>query len=436
MNKNFLFIQLNEINFDLVDKYIANSKKKFSNLSFIKKRYKNFLTEAEKEYKNLEPWIQWPSVQLGKDFENHKIFRLGDIVNHSDQKQIFEIIEGKGFLVGAISPMNAENRLKNPAYFIPDPWTDTQSDFSRLSKRISLLLKQSVNDNSSGKLSFASLITIIEIFLRTLNFKNTPFLIRLVFSSLIKPWKRSLVLDYLIHLIHIYLYKKKNPNFSSVFLNAGAHIQHHYFYNTNYIYNLPKNPDWYIGPSYDPIEDMLEVYDKIIGDYIKLSNNGAEILIATGLRQVPYDLIKFYYRLKNHSIFLNKIKVKYLKVLPRMTRDFEIIFETKNDLIISKNILEKIYSKKDNIKIFGEIEEREKSLFISLTYPHEIKQIDTIVLNNKSELNFFNEVSFVAIKNGKHDSKGYAFSSPNSTLETPKNPIHISKIFNMISDIF
>ena len=216
MNKNFLLIQLNEINFDLVNRYISNSKKKFSNLSYIKKRYKNFLTKAEEEYKNLEPWIQWPSVQLGKDFENHKIFRLGDIVNHTGQKQIFEIIEDKGYLVGAISPMNAENRLKKPAYFIPDPWTETQSDFSSFSKRISLLLKQSVNDNSSGKISFASLITIIEIFLKTLNFKNSTFLIRIIFSSLIKPWKRSLVLDYLIHLIHLYLYKKKKPNMMCV----------------------------------------------------------------------------------------------------------------------------------------------------------------------------------------------------------------------------
>ena len=65
--------------------------------------------------------IQWVSVNLGKDFNGHKIFRLGDIINHPEEEQIFEKIEGKGFKVGAISPMNSENRLKNPAYFIPDP---------------------------------------------------------------------------------------------------------------------------------------------------------------------------------------------------------------------------------------------------------------------------------------------------------------------------
>ena len=59
---------------------------------------------------------------------------------------------------------------------------------------------------------------------------------------------------------------------------------------------------------------MLEVYDKIISDYIKLTKNGRDLLIATGLRQVPFDFIKFYYRLKNHKTFLNKIGIKFLKV--------------------------------------------------------------------------------------------------------------------------
>ena len=217
MNKTLFFIQLNEINFDLVNKYIDNSKKKLPNLKYIRENYKKFSTFAEDEYENQEPWIQWASVQLGKDYKNHGIFRLGDIVNNLDQKQIFETIEDKGYKVGAISPMNAENRLKDPAYFIPDPWTDTKSDVSGFSNRLTALLKQSVNDNSSGKLSFGSLITIFEIIFKTFHYRNTIFLIRLIFSSMTKPWKKSLVLDYLIHMVHINFYKKKILTFLQYF---------------------------------------------------------------------------------------------------------------------------------------------------------------------------------------------------------------------------
>jgi hypothetical protein len=437
MSLKLLLIQLNEINFDLVDKYLSASKKnKFNNLKSIRKNYKTFDTYAEDDYENLEPWIQWTSVYLGKKFNQHKIFRLGDIIKYPREKQIFEIIEDRGYKVGAISPMNAENRLKNPTYFISDPWTNTNSDASDFSKRLSSMLKQTVNDNSTGSLSLNSVLTIIEIIFKTLHYKNTPFLLKIIFSSLIKPWKKSLVLDYLIHLIHIYFIKKKLPNFSSIFLNAGAHIQHHYFYNTKHIRDLPKNPNWYIDSSFDPIEDMLEVYDQIIGDYLKLSKNEIGLMILTGLRQMPYNMTKFYYRLKEHSLFLNKIGVKFLKVLPRMTRDFEIIFGNNIDLINAKRILENIKSKKNNLSIFTELEERDKSLFVSLTYPNEIQKNSQIIINDNMELNFFNEVVFVAIKNGMHDSKGYVFCSPNSEFKVPKKPTHISKLHDMILSYF
>ncbi len=437
MSLKLLFIQLNEINFDLVEKYLLSSKKdKFTNLRIIKNTYKSFDTYAENKYENLEPWIQWVSVNLGKDFNEHKIFRLGDIINFPNEKQIFEKIEDRGFKVGAISPMNTENRLKNPSYFVPDPWTDTHSDSSSFSKRLSLMLKQTINDNASGSMSINSIITIMEVICRTLHYKNTLFLLKLIFSSLMKPWKKSLVLDYLIHLIHIYFLKKKLPNFSSIFLNAGAHIQHHYLYNTKHIKNLPKNPKWYLNPSHDPIEDMLEVYDKIIGDYLELSKNKNQLLISTGLSQVPYSMVKFYYRLKNHQLFLDKIGINFLKVLPRMTRDFEIIFDNNKDLSDAKNILKNIKSKKNNLNIFSEIEERDKSLFVVLTYPHEVKKDDILTVNENIELNFFNELVFVAIKNGMHNTKGYVFCSSSTDLNLPKEPVHIFKLHEMILSHF
>lgn len=433
MNKKLIFIQLNEINFDLVEKYINGSNKdKFPNLNYIRNSYNNFTTFAEDEYNYLEPWIQWTSVYLGKEFNDHKVFRLGDIVNHPEQKQIFEIIEEKGFKVGAISPMNAENRLKNPSYFIPDPWTNTSSDNSEFSKRISMMLRQSVNENASNKLSFSSIYTIIEIILKTLNYRLTPYLIKEIFSTINKPWKKSLILDYLIHILHLYLLKKNNVNFSSIFLNAGAHIQHHFLYNTKYIKNLPKNPDWYVNSSCDPIEDMLITYDKIIGDYVRLSKDSTSLLIATGLSQIPNNNIKFYWRLKNHKSFLKKIGIKFSKIWPRMTRDFEIIFADYEDLINAKKILESVIIKKDSTKIFKEIEVRNKSLFVTLTYPFEIKKDDNLIINEKLEFNFFNEVSFVAIKNGIHNGKGYVFCSPNLNFKKPHETIHVSKIHNLI----
>ena len=92
MSKKLIFIQLNEINFDLVEKYINGTQEnKYPNLTYIKNHYNNFQTFAENEYKNLEPWIQWVSVYTGKSAIDHRIFRLGDY-NYSNE-QIYEFLE-------------------------------------------------------------------------------------------------------------------------------------------------------------------------------------------------------------------------------------------------------------------------------------------------------------------------------------------------------
>ena len=131
-DKKLLLIQLNEINFSYFKNFIFENNyenlKKIYNLNY-------FETYSEKDYENLEPWIQWFSAVSGLDAKSHKLFRLGD-VEDSDIDQIYEIIEKKGYKVGAISPMNVKNKLVNPVFFIPDPWTNTEADNSFWNKKI------------------------------------------------------------------------------------------------------------------------------------------------------------------------------------------------------------------------------------------------------------------------------------------------------------
>ena len=39
------------------------------------------------------------------------------------------------------------------------------------------------------------------------------------------------------------------------------------------------------------------------------------LIVATGLSQVPYDTVKYYYRLKNHKFFFDNFGVKFKKIL-------------------------------------------------------------------------------------------------------------------------
>lgn len=427
--KKLIFLQLNEINFDVVRKYVELDF--LPNFSQLLSSFHSLETFAESKYVELEPWIQWVSAQTGKTYSEHRVFRLGDIVN-SHVPQVFELLEERGLRVGALSPMNARNELRSPAYFVPDPWTETVSDSSSYSKRFTQMLRQTVNDNARGKVSFGSFLTFIESVIRSFEPRGVWQLLRLIAKSYQRPWHRALVLDQLIHLVHRMLMRKTQPDVSFVFLNAGAHIQHHYFLSSAFANSTSKNPNWYVDQNVDPVFDMLQAYDCILGDYLNATESGTRLIVATGLTQVPYERVKFYYRLRDHASFLTHLGIRFFKVSPRMTRDFEVFFSDSSKAEICMKRLGRMRLARDNVPLFGEIENRGNSLFVTLTYPNEILANDAAVIEGVTEMaDFGSQVAFVAIKNGMHASKGFAFFSPRCIDALPIQPVHVSALFEL-----
>jgi hypothetical protein len=432
-NKNLILIELNELNFDIVDKYIEQDRSQFPGFCKLFELERRRL-KSEISYEHLEPWIQWVSIHTGLSYTDHEVFRLGDIVN-SKHQQIFEELEGAGFNVGSISAMNAENRLNKPAYFIPDPWTNTKSDPSWLSCWLSNAISQAVNDNASKKLSISTVLILFISFLRFANIKNMYKYIYLATSSGKFPWRKALFLDLFLYDIHDKLFRKSRPNFSTLFLNAGAHIQHHYFLNSDIIKKATRNrnPKWYLSANKDPIRETLLVYDSLIEDILDLKN--VDLILATGLTQVPYDRIKYYYRLNNHADFLNKISVNFSSVEPRMTRDFVVYFMSENSALDAEKILKNINIKQNSKALFGEIDNRGLSLFITLTYPEEITN-DTIIMVGEKELLLSPEVSFVALKNGMHHGDCFCFFTKGTHNFIPNNGDHVKNLHSTIKKYF
>ena len=430
MDKKIIFLELNEINFDVVTFYIKRGERLLGFNTLIEQGI--VTTKSESEYRNLEPWIQWPSVHTGKTYDEHEVFRLGDFVNSTDE-QFFERVEKAGFSVGAISPMNASNKLKNPAYFIPDPWTKTPCDNSFFSKSITDAIVQAVNDNSQSKLTFKTILNLGLAFVGLVRPTRYIPMAKFVFNSRGKRWRRALFLDILLYEIHKTLFERKNPNFSTLFLNAGAHIQHHYFFNSSYVDSSElKNPGWYIRKDDDPFLEMLKVYDEMLLDLLKLPNT--EIIVATGLSQKPFEQLKFYYRLKDHASFLKKVGIEFADVATRMTRDFLVSFDTEDQAVKGEEQLSKILVNNE-VKLFDEIDNRGKDIFVVLTYPSEITNKTTISYSGK-ESQLSDLVTFVAIKNGEHQSKGFAYFSNGVSEFAPPQDSHVAKIHDVVLQFF
>ena len=172
-----ILLALNELNLDYIKGYVGQGK-----LSNFGKLLENGVvkTWSERNYELLEPWIQWATVQTGKTYNEHQVFRLGDMVERPDLYQIFEDLEESGLSVGAISPFNADNRLVNSKFFIPDPWTQTKASGGYIIEKLGRTVSRFVNSNASGKVGPVDLIWLLLGFTVYVRVKRWPKLFELV----------------------------------------------------------------------------------------------------------------------------------------------------------------------------------------------------------------------------------------------------------------
>jgi hypothetical protein len=117
-----------------------------------------------------------------------------------------------------------------------------------------------------------------------------------------------------------------------------------------------------------------------------------------------------------------------------MTRDFLITFDTEEQATQAETKLSNIVVN-DDIKLFGEIDNRGKDIFVVLTFPHEVVEKTVISLYGK-KLFLKKYVSFVAIKNGEHQSKGFVFFSKGILKFAPPDGSHVSMINRSILQFF
>ncbi|MEK6210335.1 MAG: hypothetical protein AABM64_08190 [Pseudomonadota bacterium] len=402
--KQLIFLEFNEINFEFIEAYIAQGY--LPNFRRLIEAHGYCRTTSEQAYEELEPWIQWVSAHTGLTYKEHRAFRLGDAVGKG-LDQVWSVLERQGVRVGALSPMNAENTLSQPAFFVPDPWTKTETSGTHLLKRFTAAVSQAVNDNASGRLTIRSLWDLLCGAVAYAQPSSYLAYFKILANLPSNGWRKAIFLDRLLADTFITLCQKTRPQFATLFLNAAAHIQHHYLFNSKVYSGNGKNPDWYIKQGTDPVLEIYQLYDQVIND-VQRKLKGCRLMLATGLRQIPYERETYYWRLKNHADFLRLANIDFRAVLPRMSRDFLVECESAESAAAGANALSTATI--DDQPAFS-VDNRSNSLFVTLEYPFEIKANSVCRVRNVEIKEFLSLVAFVAIKNGRHDSTGYFIDS-------------------------
>ena len=217
------------------------------------------------------------------------------------------------------------------------------------------------------------------------------------------------------------LWKKTRPDFATLFLNGAAHLQHHYLFNSAAYHGPHRNPPWYLPPGTDPLLEMYRLYDDVVSEALALDPE-LRVMIATGLHQDPVDAPVFYWRLRDHEGYLRRLGCEFERVEPKMSRDFLVTFKEKESARRTQLKLLAQHAA-DGERLF-EVDNRGESLFVTLSYPREIK-----------EGPLKSEVVFVAIKNGQHNGIGY-FLDTGARAAPEAEPIPLTELWQRMVSAF
>ncbi|MEL7028796.1 MAG: hypothetical protein AAGL49_06170 [Pseudomonadota bacterium] len=335
-----VFLQLNELNFDYVERYIARGK--LPNFAELFRNSPPVRTVSETEHHLANPWIQWPTVHTGLTYAEHGVFRLGDMVE-TDHEHIYEALERRGVKVAAMAAFNAKNNTKDAAFFVPDPWTRTPFKGSWSLKFVYDALVQVADDYANEKITFNSAMKLALGALDNGKLSSYPAYVADTIGYMLKNkrWARAIVCDRLLADAFITQCKRTKPGFATLFLNGSAHLQHHYLFSSQSYDGERANPQWHCKDGQDPLLEILNRYDEILVD-LKKAMPEARMMVATGLRQNPHERETFYFRIDDHKSFLDRIGLDYKDTYRLMTEDFVVCFHNEEEAAAAERKLSEV----------------------------------------------------------------------------------------------
>jgi hypothetical protein len=428
--KSLISIYLNEFNYE----YLISGARQYNCeniLKLLKKKKIITKTNDQIQNKNLDPWVQNVSINVGVESRYHKIYNLGEDI-YLKRNQVWDILAKKKKKILVWGPMNAKLRDNQKIYlFFPDPWNSNQKVKPQRLRYLSLLPNYYARNYlkpNKFKLIKYGLLFFIGLILNGYSIrlgKFTPYLIRTFFFKGLNNYLLFLLLD-LIAVIGLKEETKRfKPDFSFIFLNSIAHYQH------NHWNELSEQKTFF-------------QFLNIICSELNLLNNYYDTkLIFNAFSQRKTKNI-YILRPKNPEKFLTDIGINFLKLNQNMTNGGLIFFRNNKEknkglYILRKTKLGRFFFFEthviNNITIFYRIQVISNiaieninisDIFKYLTYDKKIiKQKNILNCLNMTQKNF---LSLSSIKStGAHVNYGLLLYE---NINIKKKYIKKKKLFN------
>jgi hypothetical protein len=343
-----ILIEFNELTPALMSRFIAAGHlphfKQFHDESEV------YVTDAEEEGENLNPWVQWVTIHSGLSAQQHGIRRLSD-GHQLGAKAVWDVLSDAGHSVWVCGSMNARYDRPLHGFLLPDPWSSGLTPFppGEFDAYYDFVRDQvQEHTNTSRRPSKRAAWRFLTWMLTHGLSPGTMWAVvrQLVGERRGGSWKRASLMDRLQWDVFRHYYVKHRPHFATFFLNSTAHYQHSYWRNMEPEVFAVK-PSAAENRKYGgAILYGYQQMDLLMRRFLHLAGKEVTLVFCTGLSQQPYLKAeaaggRHYYRLVGPGVLTDLLGVQdRFEFSPVMSDQALLRFEDEESCRRAERVLE------------------------------------------------------------------------------------------------
>jgi hypothetical protein len=398
---SLMLVELNE--FDPEHLRAASARLGLRNLPrLLELAHSRTTTEDEVEHHGLDPWVQWVGIHSGAPTAVHGVRRLGE-TREQTRPQLWNALARRGYRWGAWGVMNAPlGERRGCAFFMPDPWSFDETAYPAALDDV-LALPRYVSKNyldvDRGE-TLRRALRFVRFFLAP---RNLPTGLRFVADALrlvvrsrapVDVHTFTTLIDYLGVLLFVQLRARTKPDFSVIFLNHIAHLQHQF---------------WFRDRHHPHMELGVRVCDAVVGMLLRDRRPGEALVVVNAFRQQNVAGEGFIvYRQRNPQEALRALGVAGGHVEACMTHDAHVIFDDAAAADRAAAVLASC-ALSDGRKVFYVERRGRAGLFYQIDIDRRVPDGARLVVGDRT-IPFDEVFAFVTERTGAHTTEGDVFA--------------------------
>jgi hypothetical protein len=298
--KKVLLLELNEINWAVIDQLIAERGTHYlPNFVRLREHGAWALQAAVERPPLLDPWITWVTLHTGVRPAVHGASVLEQGVETILAKRIWHYVTEAGGSIGIFGSISAYPPTPTRGFMIPGPFAPSNDTFPASLRPVQMVNRRYTQAHANTT-DAPGVLDGLRIGANLLRLGMRPSTCARIAAQLVRErvfpharWRRVSLQPILNFDIFDRLYREARPDFATWHSNHAAHYMHHYWRAWDDSQFTTKSPPAERMKYGDAVPYGYRACDYLLGRAFRLLNNETILVVASSMGQQPYVSEKY-----------------------------------------------------------------------------------------------------------------------------------------------